>query len=728
MAETEARQDDEAPDAVALAHKFYRASRDHTSEWRQDAREAYDMEAGAQWRQEDLMRLNEQQRQAVVFNRVLRTINAVAGTQVANRQETRFIPREQGDVKVNEIISAASEWVRDGTDAEDEESDAFRDMCICGMGWTETRMDYTAEPDGKGRIERIDPLEMYWDPAATKRNLADARWVIRIRLLSLDEFREQWPDADADIAGAPWEDVDDDTSKRTHVYPQDAYKEEQARKGKGGKGTAMIRVGQVQWSVPESSYRVGKKATSLPARIFEKLRGKLEAEKVPFLRQEAMVWKQAFIAGGVVLDEGPCPYPDGPTFRPMTYMRDRNKNTWFGLVKAMIDPQRFGNKFFSLILDILAKGSKGGVMIEADATDDIRALEEKWARPDAVHVFRPGALSGKKIQPKPTVDLPQGLDRLMGFSMDAVHEVTGINLELLGFAGRNQPGVLERERKSAGLTILAPLFDAMRRYRKEQGRVLLYFIQTYLSDGRLIRIMGQNGNEQYVPLVKEKGTALYDVIVDESPTSPNMKEKVFGALVEILPMLGKMGVPLPPELLDYAPIPSVLAQKWKEMIEQAQGGELPPEVQKQMQKLAEENAKLKDKKEETATALQLKGEEQQTELQLKAQDQQAEQQLAEQESQAKLDIQREEMNGKLAIQRIEAMARIATQAAEGGEGGGANEDLVHQLTALMNASSSPPPPAPPASRRITVRRGQDGMIAGADVEDVLDSLEPMGNA
>ena len=34
-------------------------------------------------------------------------------------------------------------------DAEDEESDAFRDTLICGMGWLENRLDHERDPDGK---------------------------------------------------------------------------------------------------------------------------------------------------------------------------------------------------------------------------------------------------------------------------------------------------------------------------------------------------------------------------------------------------------------------------------------------------------------------------------------------------------------------------------------------------------------------------------------------------
>ncbi len=47
--------------------------------------------------------------------------------------------------------------------------DAFLDCVITGVGCTETRIDYDEEPDGKAVIDRVDPLEIYWDSGANKK-------------------------------------------------------------------------------------------------------------------------------------------------------------------------------------------------------------------------------------------------------------------------------------------------------------------------------------------------------------------------------------------------------------------------------------------------------------------------------------------------------------------------------------------------------------------------------
>jgi hypothetical protein len=659
MADNENTEDEELDEIVAMTHRCYRESRDHSSEWRIEAPKWYDLVANRQWDKEDIDALEENERIPVVINRVARTINAIIGTQVSNRQETRFIPREEGDVQVNEILTGAADWVRDGCDAEDEESDAFEDTTICGMGWTETRMDYESDPEGATLIDRVDPLEMFWDPNAKKRNLADAKWVMRIKPIPADEFDARWPDQLEGMLSDPWEGAPTDLKQREHVYPQDAYNKQQPLSQRS-KGRKVIRVAQIQWAERVTMYRVGQAAERVSEEAFERLKDKLDAAGVEYIKQRGIKWKQAFVAGGKKLqgdddNDDACPFPDGPTLRCITYKRDRNNNTWYGVVLAMMDPQKYGNKFLSLIMDIIRSNAKGGVIMEKDAVDNPSEVESKWAKPDALVFVRSGGIA--KIKERPIASLPAGLDRLVAYFLDSVHEVTGINLELLGMANREQAGVLENTRKQAGVTIIAPLFDGLRRYRKEQGRVLLYFIQTYLSDGRLIRVTGKNpatGKEgqYYTKLSKSAETAKYDVIVDEAPTSPNMKERTFAVLGELVPHLLKGGIPVPPSILKYAPLPSSLIQEWTQYIEESKGQPSPEELQKmqeEMQKLGEENQQLRLKKEEKMAELQM-------DQAKAAQEMQIEQQ--------KMQLEREKMMVEVEIARVKLQLEQEKAAAD----------------------------------------------------------------
>ena len=167
-------------DADALFSKLKRlVKHDRNSKgqvnWRREAREDFDFEAGEQLNEDDKAILMDAKRPIVIFNRVGTTVDSVAGQEVGNRQEVQFLPRRQGAVKKNELLTSAAKWFRQQCDAEDEESDAFRDMVVCGIGWTETRLDYEDNPEGDPKVDRVDPLEMVWDSGAKKRNLVDGR-------------------------------------------------------------------------------------------------------------------------------------------------------------------------------------------------------------------------------------------------------------------------------------------------------------------------------------------------------------------------------------------------------------------------------------------------------------------------------------------------------------------------------------------------------------------------
>src|SRR5947208_220005 len=225
------------------------------------------------------------------------------------------------------------------------------------------------------------------------------------------------------------------------------------------------------------------------------------------------------------------------SFACITGEPDHNARTWFGLTRVMRDPQKWANKWLSQTLHILNASAKGGILAETDAFEDQRQAEDSYARPEAITWMRRGALSGaggSKFAPKPVAQFPAGYFNLMEFGISSIRDVTGINLELLGMRDVNQPGILESQRKQAAMTILATMFDSLRRFRKLVGRIRLYFIQNYLADGRLIRIAGRDG-ASVVPLLRDRTLGEYDVIVDDAPTSPNQKEANWAVIQSMLP-------------------------------------------------------------------------------------------------------------------------------------------------------------------------------------------------
>lgn len=604
-------RDQKSGDALfARLQGWFKADYDRQESWRRKAREDYAFTSGEQLNEEDKALLRSMNRPIIIMNRIEPVIDSVAGSEVANRQEVQFLPRTQGDVHVNEVLTSAAKWFRDQCDAEDEESDAFRDAVICGMGWTETRLDYEEDPTGAPLIERVDPLEMVWDASAKKRNLVDGRRLFHIRRdIPIEEARaliknDKLEDSDYN---ATWVDDSPDGTDQHHTNPRLAYGQEGLKSGDDDDDDKTVTMVRAQWWERVPSYLVadptdktGQNTLNLSEDEFEDFQKKLAMAGAPvpkFTKGTKKVFRQAFL-GKVLLEQGDAPCKDHFSFTCITGKRDRNRNSWYGLVRAMKDPQRWANKWMAQTMHIMNTSAKGGIAVERGGFfDNDLDGEASWAKQDAVTYLKQGALSGgtPKMMPKPVSQFPQSSFELMQFAISSIRDTSGVNVELLGMSNnQGQAAELDRQRKQSAMTILQPLFDSLRRYRKEQGRMLLYLIQHYLSDGRLIKIVGQEG-AQYVPLMKQDGVTTYDVIVDESPTSANQQEATWSMLQQILPVIGKM---LPPAtwlaLLKYSPLPTSAQDDIRKSMEQAQS-QPDPEQQKRDAELKFEQQKTEAK-------------------------------------------------------------------------------------------------------------------------------------
>lgn len=641
----------EAPDAkpeageplILWARKHLSGWDGTAGSWVEEAREAYAMVAADQWDAADAAQMEEDDRPMFTFNRIAGFIRGICGLEVTNRQEVRFLARTLEDTGLNEVLNAAAKWVRDECDAEDDESDAFKDMLTCGLGWTETHFTTENDPEGQIQIERIDPMQMRWDTSAKKRGLTDTKWRARLKTLPASEIEERWGKKIADEVRSH---VEDSTDALDELFstPHDATRADEYRQNATGQAVKRgVPVVQFQYFTVKDYYRVmapDGSVIDIPQEKFKQVQ-KLTPD-LPFQKYRKRQYRQLIYAGMTKFEDVALPSEDF-TFQAITGIRDRNKGTWYGFTRDLTDPQKWVNKFFSSMADIVASQAKGGLLAEADAFVNKEQAQDDWANPRSIVWLKRNGL--EKIRERNASGIPNGLAQLLEFTVGSLPHVAGVNLEFLGLAAREQAGVLEAQRKQAAIATLAEFFNAMRLYRKQQGRVLLQFIKTYISDGRLIRIVGKEG-EQFVPLVRAPDAVKFDVVVDEAPTSPDTKARTWSALSQILPVVAKMGIPIPPEVLDYAPFPAGLQQAWKRQLQGQQA--IPPQVQQQMQQmqqqiqqLMQENQKLKSKQEETMMGLQLDQQKAQAQTQMQAQE--AQQKLAIEEQRAQRELALKEM-------------------------------------------------------------------------------------
>src|SRR5215475_4069806 len=262
------------PDQLLVRIKdWWRIDYPSCKRWHSEARTDFDFRAGEQWPEEDKRYMEDAQKRAcLVFNTIDPVIDVVTGSEITNRQEVRYIPRQLGAAPVNEVLTEAARWFRDLTDAEHEESNAFADAATCGMGWTEHRLDFEENPDGDPKIQRIDPIEMVWDSSAKQANLVDGRRVYRVqRKVPLRDAQDKWPtgvdrqpildDSDYDATWAG-ELADEEVPYDVH-YPGEPLKHE-AMEGRQERTVTLV---QCQWYEKQHFHRavIGDQLVELTA-------------------------------------------------------------------------------------------------------------------------------------------------------------------------------------------------------------------------------------------------------------------------------------------------------------------------------------------------------------------------------------------------------------------------------------------------------------------------------
>lgn len=653
--------------------KRWRQSRNHLDKWLTEAKNCYDIVAGRQWTADEESSLKEQLRPIVTFNRTGVICDAVSGYEINNRQDVTYLPREVEDTGPVQVETEAAKYFREHCDAEDEESDGFFDALVCGVGTIEHHMDYDDDPEGMLKVERVDSLEMGWDPAATKRNVLDRAWDVRGKWWNKKVAKAKWPDHDfsaGNIAG--------DTDEMSMNQPIDReaairYQDTGINGEQTDRREDEVFIIEHTWyeQEPFVTYAdpISGKSVDTDPDKFKEIVGQLEALAArmgqPFtppksVKRMRRVFKRVFVHGKDTLNkddmEAPCKHRFHYQF--MTGKRDRNQKTWYGLVRPMKDPQEWANKFMSQTMHMINANAKGGLIHDDGAFENEAEIEKKMAKPG----WRLAKRQGYEVNFVPPTPIPNNTFDLMQFAISSGRDVTGVNVELLGLADRDQPGVLEDQRKRSAMAILAPFFNAVRRYRKEAGRLTLYFIKEYMSDGRKIRISG-TGKAQFVPLTKTADFDKYDVIVDQSPSSPDSKRVVFAMLMQVLPALMKQGVPIPPDLLDYIPdLPAELAQKWKEMLEPN------PEAQAMQQKaqaleMADKEADV-GKKQAEAAKIGAEAQNVGNEAQVQAAEQMSDMQMQQQQMQferEKMEFERAKMVFEIRKLELQEAAEIRAQ-------------------------------------------------------------------
>lgn len=517
-------------------------------------------------------------RAMVNFNKVQQNVDSVAGFMAQNRRQAKFIAhlnQNEGQQLYSKNMNALYDFHREMQNADQIETDQDLDMLVGGIGATDTDISYiignaTSMPNGEIIKKKLDCINVYWDPSAKAKNLLDARWAGYWEDYELKDAIDLFQGANKN----DFEEVSDEDPSDTG-YTFNPY---------GGiydkiklmntvewtsKESEMVRIYNHQWMTYETFYKAAnplyqttdpmdamyykmrmdviKSQITLPGDtkqedmfefdpkaetlIFdEKTRAALVKEfgdlidPVPFTRK---VFWTAVISGEHVFTwfKSICQQGFSIKFKTGTYNRARKM--WMGMVNPMMEPQKYWNKALTEMMFTIAANSKGGVMIEEGAVEDIAKFEAQWAKTDAVIVVTDGALAAGKIQEKTKAALPTGLEAILQAAETNIAQ-NGVDPSFLGdISKEDQSGLLYKRRIRQVISKFARYFDSITLYQKEDARLHADLIPVWIQNnqGEWVRVTGEDGADQFMRITEDMLAPAYDVSIQEASQSSDEKQE-----------------------------------------------------------------------------------------------------------------------------------------------------------------------------------------------------------
>lgn len=593
-------------------------------------------------------------RAMVNFNKVQSNVDAVVGFMAQNRRQAKFVANVT-DSQVADMYSrkmnALHDYHRDNTNADQIETDQDLDMMVCGYGAIETDLSYlvgnaTTLPNGEIIKVRLDPRTVYWDAAATDKNLIKSRWVGYYDDYDLKDALELFQDSVEDdfekVAAA--EETDTGYVWNPYGGLYDKIKMEDSCEW-SNKEENRVRVYNHQWFEYQTFYRAYNPlylasdpvdAMFIKARLDiiasqikaegpdgyetsdmfnfdptaeeftfdEKSKTKLVQEFGKLIEPVAFKRKcfyTAVISGKHVFTAFKSISQQGFSVKFKTGTYNATNKIWVGMVNSMMEPQKYYNKALTELMFTIAANSKGGVMVEEDAVESIADFESKWAKTDAVIKVNSGTLSGGKIQEKTKGAVPTGLENIIQLS-DAAISSAGVDPAFLGAMDReDQSGILYKRRIRQIISKMARYFDSITLYQKEDARLCagLYPVWIENNIGATIMITGEDGSDEFIQVSKDMMVAEYAVTIQEAPQTPEDKQETAVLLGTMADKLAAVGNPAATafyaESLQYMPIDGDVRNRLTESLQ--------PQETVSMQQFQQLQAQLQELMSEQSQAL-----------------------------------------------------------------------------------------------------------------------------
>lgn len=462
--------------------RCFKESEQHFAKWREECKVMSELYAGETYSPKDLAWLRDTNRPKVELNYARNVIESVVGADLEDRQEARFeaaatdSPRKRfvAELRTN-VVRILMERCR----GYQHQNLSLLHLLIYGYGWNETYSDPEKLPV-LPVLRSVHPQEMYPDPNATDRNLEDKRWLIRERIIPLEEAQSRWPEHAEDLS-----EYSGSGSASGGMFAA-MRKTGSSVADLGSPSNSGVRLREFQYCRLEPLVRYYDSELAAYRTVSPDDFEALGTDPEDAIRYAGRRYYRAFIirgmksgSPGLVLERKPLDTIECFTYRCATgsprYTDDGQRMVCFGIARTLYDAQRLMNRTTSNTLEYLARATKGGTDFEEGAipagmnVDDVVKASSTIG---AARVWSDGALAEGRVKERSVAPWPSSFERFFDFLQRAVGDITVPPAFRAAEGEGYQSQALLTNQQRQALVVLASMFENMRNFREDGGQLL----------------------------------------------------------------------------------------------------------------------------------------------------------------------------------------------------------------------------------------------------------------
>lgn len=495
----------EAAAIVEEARERIQDSWDHDKDNRRDAASDMRFLAGDQWPYDVRRARDAAGRPMLTINRLPQFVRQVTNDIRQADLSIKVVPEDdKSDPQLAKIFDGIIRQIQYQSSAHHVFSTAAEHQAACGIGWFRILTEYAANSafDQEIVIKAIrNPLSVYDDPSAIEPDRSDAMWRAIVEVWPQSAFKAKWPGAAETSIDKPNDGNGNGFFWATADYVRVA---EYWRKVPYTKTMALTANGETV------------DITGMSPQVMQWM-----GLQVVKTREHQCYRVEQFIVSGTEVLEGPHAWlgseiPIVPVIGAEVPLDQRTLR--YGVIRFAKDAQQLYNYYRTSVAEAIALQPKAPFLVTS------KMIAEHKGAWDAAHrnnkpylTYTPDpAAPGARPEREAPPQIPAALMQEAEVASDDMKATTGIYDSALGARSNEVSGVAIGRRQHEADTANYHFIDNLKRSLEHAGRILIELIPKVYDNERVIRLMGGDDQEQFVPINKAvKGPYGEDVIIND---------------------------------------------------------------------------------------------------------------------------------------------------------------------------------------------------------------------